>query len=136
MATERTTTYSWYARCILPKQQRQVQSACTYHFRCRKLPSKTTHRQYGYGSQTTDDSATHGSIVDYESHKITTTTQSTTVAELNALMKCFGTCLFLHALWADVSGEIVPIHIRTDANNLGTTAQTTHMRVTLDIEMT
>ena len=42
-------------------------------------------------------------------------------------MKCFGTCLFLRALWADVSGEIVPIHIRTDANNLVTTAKTTHL---------
>ena len=70
---------------------------------------------------------TRGSVVDYESHKITTTTQSTTVAELNALMKCFGTCLFIRALWADVTGEIVPIHIRTDANNLVTTAQTTHL---------
>ena len=45
--------------------------------------------------------------------KITTTTQSTTVAELNALMKCFGTCLFLRALWADVSGEIVPTQMLT-----------------------
>ena len=70
---------------------------------------------------------TRGSVVDYESHKITTTTQSTTVAELNALMKCFGTCLFIRALWADVTGEIIPIHIRTDANNLVTTAQTTHL---------
>lgn len=42
-------------------------------------------------------------------------------------MKCFGTCLFLRSLWADVSGEILPIHIRTDANNLFTTAQTTHL---------
>ena len=66
-------------------------------------------------------------MVDYESHRITTTTQSTTVAKLNALMKCFGTCLFIRALWANVTGEIVPIHIRTDANNLVTTAQTTHL---------
>ena len=71
--------------------------------------------------------STRGSVVDYESHKITTTTQSTTVAELNALMKCFGTCLFMRALWVDVSGDILPIHIRTDANNLVTTAQTTHL---------
>ena len=42
-------------------------------------------------------------------------------------MKCFGTCLFIRALWADVTGEIIPIHIRTDANNLVTTAQTTHL---------
>lgn len=70
---------------------------------------------------------TRGSVIDYESHKITTTTQSTAVAELNALMKCVGACLFLRALWSDVSGDIVPIHIRTDANNLVTTAQTTHL---------
>ena len=77
--------------------------------------------------KTKPDGNSRGSIVDYESHKITTTTQSTTVAELAALMKCFGTCLFLRGLWADVAGEILPIHIRTDANNLVTTAQTTHL---------
>ena len=42
-------------------------------------------------------------------------------------MRCFGTCLFLRPLWADVSGQILPIHLRTDANNLVTTAQTTHL---------
>lgn len=42
-------------------------------------------------------------------------------------MKCFGTCLFLRALWADISGEVVNIHMRTDASNLVTTAQTTHL---------
>ena len=36
------------------------------------------------------------------------------------------TCLFIRALWVDVAGEIIPIHMRTDANNLVTTAQTTH----------
>ena len=65
----------------------------------RKLPSKGTYRNSGYDKQAYrlngSESATRGSIIDYESHKITTTTQSTTVAELNALMKCFGTCLFL-----------------------------------------
>ena len=40
---------------------------------------------------------------------------------------CFGTSSFLRALWADISEEIVPIHIRTDAKNLVTTAQTTHL---------
>ena len=97
----------------------------------RKLPTKGTYRNSGYDKQTHrlhgSESATRGSIIDYESHQITTTTQSTTVAELNVLMKCFGTCLFLRALSADISGEIVPFHIRTDANNLVTTAQTTHL---------
>ena len=86
----------------------------------RKLPAKNTYCNHAYDRQTHrsngSDSATRGSIIDYESHKITTTTQSTT-----------GTCLFLRALWADISGEIVPIHIRMDANNLVTTAQTTHL---------
>ena len=97
----------------------------------RKLPYKGTYSNSGYDKQADrfngSESATRGSIIDYESHKITTTTQPTTVAELNALMKCFGTCLFLRALWADISGEIVPIHMRTYANNLVTTAQTTHL---------
>ena len=39
-----------------------------------------------------------GSLIDYESHKITATTMSTTVAELYSLMKCFGTCLYLKGL--------------------------------------
>ena len=73
------------------------------------------------------ETSSRGSLVDYESHKITTTTMSTTVAELGALTRCFGTCLFLKGLWADISGDIVPIHIRTGANNLVTTAGTTHL---------
>ena len=52
---------------------------------------------------------------------------STTVAELYALMKCFGTCLFLRGLWKDLTGNTVPLHLRTDANNLVTTAATTHL---------
>ena len=46
-----------------------------------------------------------GSLVDYQSTKITRkTVLSTTVAELYALMKCFGTCLFLRGLWMDITG--------------------------------
>ena len=51
---------------------------------------------------------------------------STTVAELHGLMRCFGTCLFIRGLWSDISGELADVHIRTDANNLVTTASTTH----------
>ena len=69
----------------------------------------------------------HGSLVDFESHKIKRTTLSTTVAELYAFMKCFGTCQFLRGLWMDVSGESCDLHMRTDANNLVTTATTTHL---------
>jgi len=68
-----------------------------------------------------------GSLVDYESQKIKTITQSTTVAELNALIKCYGTCQFLRGIWMDMTGKVAEIHIRTDANNLVTTAQTTHL---------
>ena len=39
-----------------------------------------------------------GSLIDCESHKITQTTMSTTVAELYALMKRFGNCLFAYGL--------------------------------------
>ena len=42
-------------------------------------------------------------------------------------MKCYGTCLFLKGLWADVSGQRAQIHMRTDAHNLVTTASTTHL---------
>ena len=69
---------------------------------------------------------TRGSLVDYESRKIKRTTLSTTVAELYTLMKCFGTCQFLRVLWMDLSGEAAPVHMRTDNNNLVTTAGTTH----------
>ena len=54
------------------------------------------------------------------------TTLSTTVAELYALMKCFGTCQMLRGLWKDISGLDAEIHMRTDANNLVSTASTTH----------
>ena len=69
---------------------------------------------------------TRGSLMFFESTKIKRATLSTTVAELYALMKCFGTCQMLRGLWKDVSGMDAEIHIRTDANNLVTTASTTH----------
>ena len=68
-----------------------------------------------------------GSMVDYESQKIKKTVLSTTVAELYAFMKCFGTCQFLRGLWMDLTGCAVELHMRTDANNLVTTASTTHL---------
>ena len=70
---------------------------------------------------------TRGSLVDYESQKIKRQTLSTTVAELYAFMKCFGTCQFLRGLWMDISGTVAEVHMRTDANNLVTTASTTHL---------
>ena len=69
----------------------------------------------------------YGSLIDYESSKIRRTTLSTTVAELYSFMKCYGTCQFLRGLWMDLSGESAEIHMRTDANNLVTTAGTTHL---------
>ncbi len=71
-------------------------------------------------------SHTYGSLVDFESHKINRTTLSTTVAELYACMKCFGMCQFLRGLWKDLTGMDAEIHLRTDANNLVTTATSTH----------
>jgi len=71
--------------------------------------------------------AGRGSLVDYESQKIKRTVLSTTVAELYAFMKCFGTCQFLRGLWMDISGSAAEVHMRTDANNLVTTASTTHL---------
>ena len=65
-------------------------------------------------------------MVDYEKRKITATTMSTTVAELHGLMRCHGSALCLRCLWSDITGEIADVHIRTDANNLVTTASTTH----------
>ena len=52
------------------------------------------------------------------------TTLSTAVAELYALMKCLGTCQMLRGLWKDISGLDAEIHLRTDANNLVSTAST------------
>ena len=68
-----------------------------------------------------------GSLIDFESHKINKTTLSTTVAELYSLMKCFGTCQMLRGLWMDISSACADVHLRTDANNLVTTASSTHL---------
>jgi hypothetical protein len=72
----------------------------------------------------TVDGSTRGSIMRLLSAtKINRTTSSTTVAELYALMKTFGTCLFLKGLWVDLSGQMADIHVRTDAHNLVTTRE-------------
>ena len=73
------------------------------------------------------DKARHsaGSLVDSESQKIRGTTLSTIVAELYPLMECAGTCQFIRGLWMDISGEAHPIHMRTDAHNLVSTAAST-----------
>jgi len=67
------------------------------------------------------------SLIDFESTKIKTQALSTTVAELHAFMKCFGTCQFLRGLWMDMSSQVTELHMRTDAKNLVTTAATTHL---------
>ena len=56
---------------------------------------------------------TRGSLIDYESYKITATIMSTTVAESYSLMRCYGTCLLLKGLWCDISGQTAEIHLRT-----------------------
>ena len=69
---------------------------------------------------------TKGSLIFLESTKIKRTTLSTTVAELHALLKCYGTCQMLRGFIKDIAGLSSEIHMRTDANNLVTTASTTH----------
>eukprot|EP00971_Amphidinium_carterae_P251235 4987291-Amphidinium_carterae.1 len=61
---------------------------------------------------------TYGSLIDYESHKIKRTFLSTTVAELYAFMKTYGSALFYRGLWCDLTSQHAEIHMRTDANNL------------------
>ena len=73
------------------------------------------------------DGMAYGSVIDYESQKIKKTVLSTTVAEFYSSMKCFGSCQFLRGLWMDISGEVANLHMRTDANNLVTTARTIHL---------
>ena len=68
-----------------------------------------------------------GSLICFEPTKIKRTTLSTTVAGLYALMKCYGTCQMLRGLIKDITGHSCEIHMRTDANNLVTTASTTHV---------
>ena len=69
----------------------------------------------------------YGSLIDCVRHKIKKTVLSVTVAELYSVMKCFGSCQFLHRLWMDISGEGANIHMRTEAKNLVTTARTIHL---------
>ena len=71
--------------------------------------------------------SSRGSLVELGSHKITRAILSTRVAGLCAFMKCFGACQMLRGLWADISGMEIPLHTRTDANNLVTTATGTHL---------
>ena len=70
---------------------------------------------------------TTGSLIFFESTKIKQTTLSTTVAESYALMKCYATCQMLRGVIKDITGLSSEIHMRTDANNLVTTASTTHV---------
>ena len=39
----------------------------------------------------------------------------------------FGTCQFLRGLWMDISAARVAFHMRTDANNIATTASATRL---------
>ena len=49
------------------------------------------------------------------------------MSELYSFMKCYGSCQFMKGLWMDISGLDSEVHMRTDANNLVTTASTTHL---------
>ena len=68
-----------------------------------------------------------GSLIFFESTRIKRTTLSTTVGELHAVMKCHGTCQMLRGLTKEITGHSCEIQMRTDANNLVTTASTTHV---------
>ena len=70
---------------------------------------------------------TKGSLIFFEATKIKRTTLNTTVAELYALMKCYGTCQMLRGFIKDITGLSSEIHRRTHTNNLVTTASTTHV---------
>ena len=80
-------TFQMHRIVIIVTSDKSSQHAHVIYFAEERQPYNTRH------CEKKDSSATRGSIIDYESHKITTTTQSTTIAELQALMKCFGTCL-------------------------------------------
>ena len=70
---------------------------------------------------------TKGSLIFFEATKIKRTTLNTTISELYALMKCYGTCQMLRGFIKDITGLSSEIHRRTDTNNLVTTASTTHV---------
>ena len=70
---------------------------------------------------------TKGSLIAYESHKIKRTVLSTTVAELYVFMKCYGSAQFYGGLWMDMTAQPIEVHLRTDANNLATTAASTRL---------
>ena len=57
------------------------------------------------------------------------TVLSTTVAELYAFMKCYGSAQFYRGLWMymTVTAQPIEVHLRTDANNLVTTAASTRL---------
>ena len=67
------------------------------------------------------------SLIDFESTKIINQVLATTVAELHAFMKCFGTCQFLRGLWMGIRGIPAELHMRADAKNQVTTATTAHL---------
>ena len=52
---------------------------------------------------------TRGSLIDYESHKIKRTVLSTTVAELYAFMKCYGSAQFYRGLWMDMTAQPIEV---------------------------
>ena len=69
-------------------------------------------------------SNSRGSLVDYE--RTRSPPQPCPQLLQNCTDCCYGSALFLRCLWSDITGEIADVHIRTDANNLVTTASTTH----------
>ena len=116
LPTSGCSYFSCHAWCSIQKQQWQILTTCYGYF-------------HGWTAEPRKEKSKNhkGSLIFFEPTKIKLTTLSTTVAELYALMKCCGTCQMLRGLIKDITGLSSEIHMRTDANNLVTTASTTHV---------
>ena len=67
------------------------------------------------------------SLIGYESRKIKRIVLSTTVVEFYAFTKCYGSAQFYRRFWMDMTAQPIEVHLRTDANNLVTTAASTRL---------
>ena len=68
-----------------------------------------------------------GSMIDFESHKINRVVLSTTVFGALVVHQMLWYLSMLRGLWMDISAACMAMHMRTDANNLVTTASTTRL---------
>ena len=66
-------------------------------------------------------------MIDYGPHKIKRTVLSTTVAELYAFTKRYGSAQVYGELWMDMTAESAEVHLRADAINLAGIAAPTRL---------